>query len=103
MEFKKTINKEIICAIGTLSAIVLFIVTCVFQIKNGYARDIGIYVFPIISISLWILLGVCIIFILVFWAINKLPTKKLRENRSGLTNYFNRRWFRCQHRMDNII
>lgn len=75
---------KIICILGTISAIVLFIVTCVVQVKDGYARDAGIYVSPIISYSLWILLGLCVVFMIAFWTINKKSSSKYSDRISLL-------------------
>ena len=72
----KESKTKIICILGTISAIILFIVTCVIQVKDGYARDAGIYVSPIISYSLWMLLGLCVIFVIAFWAMNKMSSSK---------------------------
>ena len=51
----KESKAKIICILGTISAIVLFIVTCVVQVKDGYARDAGIY---------HILYGYCLAYVL---------------------------------------
>ncbi len=63
----KKIKVETVCMLGVLISIIMFIVTCHFQIKDGCARDAGIYVPNIIANSLWWLLLLCIIFSVLFF------------------------------------
>ena len=63
----KKIKVETVCMLGVLISIILFIVTCHFQIKDGCARDAGIYVPNIIANSLWWLLLLCLVFSVLFF------------------------------------
>ena len=63
----KKIKVETVCMLGVLISIIIFIVTCHFQIKDDYARDAGIYVPNIIANSLWGLLLLCLIFSVLFF------------------------------------
>lgn len=73
----KKIRVGTICTLGILTSIILFLITCHFQIRDGYARDAGIYVSDIISSSLWILLGLCIIFIVLFFNLPRFSNRKI--------------------------
>ena len=56
----KKIKVETVCMLGVLISIIMFIVICHFLIKDGYARDAGIYVPNVIANSLWgLLLALC--------------------------------------------
>lgn len=65
--------------IGILASVILFIVAGVFLVKDGYARDSGIYVSPVISYSLWILLTLCALSLIAFFAMQKWSKKKGAE------------------------
>ena len=53
------IENKLLCLLGRIVCIVLFLVTCWSIIKDGYARDAGICVTHVISCALWITLFVC--------------------------------------------
>lgn len=73
-------NLKKICIFGVLASIILLFVTCRIQIKNGYARDAGIYVHSIIDKGLWIFMGVsillCIAFLLLYRRAETLKLKR---------------------------
>ena len=75
----KKIKVETVCMLGVLTSIIMFIVTCHFQIKDGYARDAGIYVPNIITNSLWGLLLLCIIFSVLFFNLPRFSKRNIAK------------------------
>ena len=75
----KKIKVETVCMLGVLISIIVFIVTCHFQIKDGYARDAGIYVPNVIANSLWGLLLLCIIFSVLFFNLPRFSKRNIAK------------------------
>lgn len=65
-----------VCVSGVIVSVILFLLTIRLHIKDGYARDAGIYVSKLISIASWVLLGFCIIAFILFFVLSKLSDKK---------------------------
>ena len=75
----KKIKVETVCMLGVLISIIMFIVTCHFQIKDGYARDAGIYVPNIVGNSLWGFLLLCLVFSVLFFNLPRFPKSNITK------------------------
>lgn len=64
-------------SIGLISSILLFCISIYLNIKDGYARDEGIYVPQLIGNGLWILLILCICSIIFFLNLDRIKNEKI--------------------------
>lgn len=60
-----------ICTAGLAASVIIFMLTAGTLIKNGYARDAGIYVSSVVSTSLWLLCVFCLIAFIGFCLLSK--------------------------------
>ena len=71
--------------LGLIASILFFCMAMYLQIRDGYARDEGIYVPNFIGNGLWVLLIGCIVCFIIFLSVSKMRNQKLSKLVAAIT------------------